>query len=233
MAVSVKRFVNILLCLAVVLSFCRAAPAAAGHEAGIRFDVGVPRGDFADNAEDPGFGLAGHYAYAVNPVFSFGIGGNFLIYGSESRTEALPLVEDFEVTTDNNIAGLFLLAQCNLVPGPVTPYVEGRFGGHYLWTDSKLEDTDWIDADEVATTVNFDDFALLYGLGGGLRIGLGKGDLGEPTVHLDLKAMMMRGGEAEYLTEGDIDIVYDRPVFRPSLTRTDLLHFELGLIFGF
>jgi len=56
--------------------------AAAGHEAGIRFDVGVPQGDFSDNAEDPGFGLAGHYAYAVNPVFSFGIGGNFLIYGS-------------------------------------------------------------------------------------------------------------------------------------------------------
>ena len=76
-----RSFVR-LACLLLGCSCCGVGSAAAGHEAGIRFEVGVPQGDFSDNAEDPGFGLAGHYAYPVNPVFSFGIGGNFLIYGS-------------------------------------------------------------------------------------------------------------------------------------------------------
>ncbi len=86
-----------------------------------------------------------------------------MIYGSETTTYSLPLVEDFDLTTDNNLAGAFLYAQWRPLSGAVQPYVEGRVGMNYLWTDSKLEDEDWWDDDDVARKTNYDDFARLLG----------------------------------------------------------------------
>ena len=225
------RLLPLVLILAGILCV---SPVAAQHQVGLHFDVGVPAGEFADNAEDPGFGGSLHYAYAANSRLSFGMGSHFLIYGSESRTMSLPLVQDFEVKTSNNIAGIFLLSQFNLMTGPVTPYLEGRFGGQYLWTESKLVDVDWFEDDDIAAEVNYDDFALQYGIGGGFRIRISDGGgRGDPSVMIDVKFMFMNGGEAEYLTEGDIDIVADNAILRPSETETDLTHFELGVVLEF
>ncbi len=136
--------------------------------------------------------------------------------------------------TNNNIAGFCLIAQANLIDGPVTPYVEGRWGGLYLWTQSQLEDADWIDDDDISETVNYDDFTSQFGYGGGLRFELSKGRGGDnPRVLLDLKVMMMHGGEAEYLTEDGIELVNDRAVFDPKRSETDLMHYELGVVIGF
>ena len=210
-------------------------PAAAQHEAGIRLELAAPTGDFGDAVEDPGFGIIAHYAYAVNSRFSLGLGADYVIYGSESRTESLPLVRDFEVETSNNIAGFYLLGQLNLATGgSVIPYLEGRFGGHYLWTESKLKNAEWWDDDDVAETVNFDDFALQYGAGGGLKFRVSEGDgKDKPSIFVDAKVMLTRGGEAEYLTEGSITIDGNDTIFRPSESRTDLTRFELGVVLGF
>ena len=82
-----------------------------------------------------------------------------------SVTRAVP-VEDVDLTTTNNLAAFHLLMQLRAPGGPVRPYLEGRFGGQYLWTESKLEDQDFWDDDEVGKEVNYDDFALVYGGGG-------------------------------------------------------------------
>lgn len=211
-----------------------AAPLAAlaGHEAGARFDVGVPKGDFADNLEDPGFGLVGHYAWSPAPAFAVGAGLGYMIYGSETRVVELPLVEDVDLTTTNNLAAFHLLMQLRAPRGPVRPYLEGRFGGQYLWTESKLEDQGYWDDDEVGKEVNYDDFALVYGGGGGLLIGLRSPrptDRKPWALDLDLKALWLSGEKARYLTEGGIVLVGDRPVFHPSESETDLLHVEVGV----
>jgi len=211
-----------------------AAPltALAGHEAGARFDVGVPKGDFADNLEDPGFGLVGHYAWSPAPAFAVGAGLGYMIYGSETRVVELPLVEDVDLTTTNNLAAFHLLMQLRAPHGPVRPYLEGRFGGQYLWTESKLEDQGRWDDDEVGKEVNYDDFALVYGGGGGLLIGLRSPrptDRKPWALDLDVKALWLIGEKARYLTEGGIVLVDDRPVFSPSESETDLLHVEVGV----
>lgn len=78
---------RLLLILTLIVVPCAAL---AGHEAGARIDVGVPKGDFADNLEGPGFGLAGHYAWSPAPAFAVGFGLGYLIYGSETRVIELP-----------------------------------------------------------------------------------------------------------------------------------------------
>lgn len=219
--------------LTLALALAAAAPALAGREAGIRFAVGVPQGDFADNAEDPGLGIAGHFALGVSPTVAIGVGADFLIYGSTSRAASLPLVEDFEVVTDNNLAGLYLMARWDLAAGSVVPYVEGRFGGQYLWTETKIEDSDWWQTSEVANTVNLDDFAVQMGGGAGLRVAVAEGGHGDPSVHLDFKALFMRGGEAEYLTEEGLAEDGGTPLLIASRSRTDLLRLEIGAVLGF
>ncbi|MBU2501192.1 outer membrane beta-barrel protein [bacterium] len=212
-----------------------AATANAQHEAGIRLELAAPTGEFGDTVDDPGFGIIAHYAYAMNSRLSLGLGADYVIYGSETRRETLPLVDDFEIETSNNIAGFFLLGQFNLVAhGGVVPYLEGRFGGQYLWTESKLVDADWWDDDDVAEQVNFDDFTLQYGIGGGLKFRVSEGNgKDKPTVFIDAKVMFGQGGEAEYLTEGSIIVDGSTTIFRPSKSQTDLTRFELGAVLTF
>jgi hypothetical protein len=45
--------------------------------------------------------------------------------------------------------------------GKLKPYIEGRFGGAYYWTETKLEDEDWNNDSEIAAKTNYDDFALI------------------------------------------------------------------------
>ena len=85
-------------------------------------------------------------------------------------------MEDFDLTTTNNLAGGFLFAQWRPLTGAVQPYAEVRVGINYLWTESKLEDQDWWDGDEVGRKTNYDDFATFCGGGGGLLIRLSEGD---------------------------------------------------------
>lgn len=89
--------------------------------------------------------------------------------------------------------------------------------------------------DEVARKTNDDDFATYWGGGGGLLIPLVTADRAENRrgVFLDLKATYQRGAEAEFLTEGDITIVGDVPVFNPSQSRTDMASYQLGVVVTF
>ena len=169
------------------------------------------------------------------PAFTVGFGLNAMMYGSETREYELPLVEDFELNTNNNLAGGFVFAQWRPFTGAVQPYVEARAGINYLWTESKLEDEDWWDDDEVARETNYDDWATYYGGGGGLQIRLSDGNRAEnrPGVLLDLKVVHTRGAEAEYLTEGDIALVNDVPVFDVSESETDLTTYQVGVVLTF
>jgi hypothetical protein len=220
--------------LAAVLA---AAPALAGHEGGIRFEVGAPQGAFDANVDRLGYGVVLDYAYQGDGPLALGLGGDLLIYGHETVVMSLPLVEDFEYVTDNNIASLFLLARLHGGDGRVIPYLEGRFGGGYIWTETKLTDEDWWDDDVVARQTNYDDVMLIWGGGGGLKIQLHGGDPDDPespAVLLDMRIVYRQGARAEYLTEGAIRVdESQRVLIRPSASETDLLHYEMGVAFRF
>jgi len=208
---------------------------ALDHEGGTRFIVGAPTGEFGDAVDNEGFGIELHYGLRPEPSWTFGFGLNAMIYGSETREYSLPLVEDFELNTDNYLAGCFFFAQWRPLTGAVQPYVEARAGINYLWTESKLQDEDWWDDDEVARETNYDDFAQYWGGGGGLLIRLSEGNPADnkPGVFLDLKVTYLQGTEAEYLTEGDITLVNDAPVFKASQSETDLTTYALGVVLTF
>ncbi|MBK8167938.1 MAG: hypothetical protein IPK64_18490 [bacterium] len=208
---------------------------AVETEAGVRFVVGAPVGEFGDAVDNEGFGLDGHLGLRLRPSLTVGLGLQAMIYGSETRSYRLPLVEEFDLNTSNYLAGSFLFAQWRPLTGAVQPYVEARVGFNYLWTESKLEDQDWWDDDEVARKTNYDDFATYWGGGGGLLIRLVTADRAESRhgVFLDLKATYQQGAEAEYLTEGDITFVGDVPVFSPSQSRTDMASYQLGVVVTF
>ncbi len=208
---------------------------ALEQEGGGGFIVGVPTGEFGDAVENEGFGVELHYGLRPQPTLTFGLGFNYMIYGSETSTHSLPLVEDFDLTTNNNLAGGFLFAQWRPLMGPVQPYAEARVGINYLWTESKLEDEDWWDDDEVGRETNYDDFAPVWSYGGGLLIRLSEGDYVKetPGVFLDLKVTYLNGSEAKYLTEGDITVVGNTPVYNVSQSETDLTTYELGVVLTF
>ena len=230
------KTLNIVVLMALLGLLATASVAVAlEQEGGLHFVVGAPAGEFGDTVKDPGFGLALHYGLRPQPALTFGIGLDILIYGSETRPIRLPLVDDFDISTTNNLADGFLFAQWRPLTGALQPYAEARFGVHYLWTESVLEDQDWWDDGEVARETNYEDSTSFWGAGGGLLIRLREGgDYGvSPGVFLDLKATYLQGGEAEYLAEGDIDIVNDVPVYNPSKSETSLVLYELGIVMTF
>lgn len=234
-----KRMIRGLALIAILIaSIAQIAQTAHAEgieqEAGFRFLVGVPAGDFHDNVEDPGFGIGGNYGLRPVPSLSLGVGGDVMIYGSESRNMELPLVDDFELTTNNNLADFFCYAQYRPLQGKVQPYGEARFGYRYLWTESHLEDDDWW-GDEVADETNYDDFTPVWAVGGGMMVQVyePQRDSRKPAVWVDFKVMYGDGGKAEYLTEGAIELVDDQPVYSASESETNLTTWEVGVTLTF
>ncbi len=215
-----------------------AAPIAlAGSVGSVHFEIASPAGEFDDNVENIGLGVNVDYVYDGGGLFALGVGGDLIIYGHETTTLSLPLVEDFEYITDNNIASMFLIARLRGGNGRVVPYLEGRFGGSYIWTETKLGDEDWWDDATIARETNFDDFALIWGGGGGLQIMLSKADPRDAEsrdVMLDMKVLYRHGAKATYLTEGAITVEDDGRVrIKASESETDLVQFMLGVAIGF
>ena len=221
------------LILIPLMMLMAAGAGAVEMEAGGRILVANPVGDFGDATDNLGAGLEGHWGVRPNPYVTIGLGANVMTYGCEERDYDLPLVDDFEMETTNNMAGGFLFAQVRPMQGVLQPYVEGRVGFNYIWTESSLQDDDWWDSSEVGRETNFDDFAGYVAGGGGLLFQLKEGGGGKKGIFLDLKMIYQKGSKAEYLTEGDVEIVDNRPVYNVSRSETDLINYQLGVTVTF
>ncbi len=208
---------------------------AIEQEGGLQFIVAEPQGAFGDAIDGAGYGLDAHYGVRVRQGITVGLGLHGMIYGSESTHQELPLVDGFDLTTTNNLAGGYLFARVQPLSGAVQPYGEARLGLNYLWTESKLEDDGWWHDDEIAHKTNYDDTAAFSSVGAGLLIRLRDGDHGakKPGVYLDLGATYQHGAKAKYLTEGDIALVDDRPVFSPTESATSMWSYAAGAVVTF
>ena len=192
------------------------------------FLIGSPQGEFKTNVENLGYGLELHgtlWKPSKERPITFGLNVSYLIYGlkTDRRPFSLTIPEvGVDVTRTNSLASMHLLFQVNPFAGTVQPYIEGLFGGAYIFTTTEIK----------SDYNNYDDFTWSYGGGAGLLIQLSR-ELGDvSTLYLDLKARYLYGTEAQYLTETGIVInpANSQVYYYPKKSKTDLVTFHIGVI---
>lgn len=223
-----------ILFIVAFLTFINANSALA-QAGGLNIMLGFPAGEFKENVIRTGFGLSGHFLLlAPTPERPFGIGLNvgYLNYGQETRREPFSLtIPDVTVDVErsNNLVNFHALFQLGFGSGSVRPFVEGLFGGSYIFTETTIRSRG---TEEVASSNNFDDFAWSYGGGGGILILLHSGEQGDDlgSFFLDIKARYLFGSEAEYLKEGSVIVSNGRVTYQVSRSKTDLITAHVGVV---
>ncbi|NWF90357.1 MAG: hypothetical protein HXY50_12965 [Ignavibacteriaceae bacterium] len=224
------RFV-LVFTIVVLLGFNKSFAQAGG----LNFTLGFPMGEFKEELDRMGFGLSGHFLFlapTANRPFGFGLNIGYLNYGQESRREpfssTIPDVT-VDVERSNNLVNFHVLFQLGFGSGPIRPFVEGLFGGSYIFTETTIRSRG---SEEVASSNNFDDFAWNYGAGGGFLILLHTEEEGSDfgSLFLDLKARYLFGSEAEYLKEGSVIISNGHVTYQVSKSKTDLLTVHAGVV---
>ena len=226
------RFIAIsaLCCGLAAVSFAQDGP-----EFDIDLALGLPQGEFSEHVTNPGFGgtLFGGIGLGGTPLV-VGLTGTFLVYGIERRRVPFSLtVPDVtvEVETRNNIFSGHLVLRLRLPQSRVKPYLDGLLGFNYLYTRTTVEDDRGTEDERIASTRNFDDAALSYGVGAGLKIRVHRSE--EGTIRVGLGFRYLVGGSAEYLTEGAIMRTGETLTFDTERSATDLLVPHLGFALEF
>lgn len=229
-----------------------ALPAAAQHTTvSIAGTGGLPQGDFGDRLDRAGFGVNAAALYGVGPV-SVGLEAGMLTYDRSAR--ALPPILTgssaslAEVRSASRIGHLHAVVRLQLPEGPVQPYVDGIFGVQRFSSHTDLNRTVLLVSDGVlfgpdagvveyeqrVSTLESEDFALSYGVGGGLLLRVASGyDDGRPfEAFLDLGARYVFGDRATYQLAGT-DPQTGEPVVGRARSTTDMLRPQIGLVVRF
>ena len=226
-----KTRILIIVAILSVITFNKILAQAGG----LNIMLGFPMGEFKEEIDRLGYGLSGHFLFlapTVNRPFGIGLNVGYLNYGQETRREPFSLtIPDVTVDVErsNNLVNFHVLFQLGFGSGSVRPFVEGLFGGSYIFTETTIRSRG---AEEVASSNNFDDFAWSYGAGGGLLILLSSGEEGEDfgSIFLDLKARYLFGSEAEYLKEGSVIVSGGNVTYQVTKSKTDLLTVHAGVV---
>ncbi|MEM6783238.1 MAG: hypothetical protein AAF624_05820 [Bacteroidota bacterium] len=247
---SVRAAAGGALLVALALLVCVPASQAQTRTLNLRFEGGVPLGDFQERVEDIGFGLAGQLLFQPEDVpLAFGFEGSFLTYGRQVNSVPVNFagsgVSVADQITHNNIASLGLVLRIQPNGGAVQPYIEGFGGYNYLHTRVSLDqavvanNNNGFGGNPVVVNRNsgntvVDDFAFTYGGGGGLllRVFDGLDDGNHVTAYLDFGARYLLGEEAEYLVEAD-DADAANTAQNPVRTTVDVIRPYFGLSFRF
>jgi hypothetical protein len=207
---------------------------------GLDFITSFPRGEFSNNLNANGYGVAGHGLYGI-PRAPLGIGLEFvyLNYGSQERRDQLsPTIPDatVKVRTSNNIFASHLLLRLQPYRGSVQPYADGLLGFKYLYTRTSVKGS-W-GTGSIASSTNHDDWTLSYGAGGGVQILLyqerpQRQKKRPRCILLDGRLRYMRGSPADYLIPGAIHWKDGQAIYDIRRSRTDMLWTQLGVTFRF
>jgi hypothetical protein len=235
---------KIIVPLALAALICGTASAQSQRgrfQVGIAFEPFFPQGEFRDAMDRIGWGGSLDAFYRI-PGSALLIGTTlaYHVYGHDSRWEPLSWsIPDVmvKVSTTNAVArGHFLL---RLQPqfGSARPYIEGLVGVLHLTTDTRVyDDYDYGD-NEIASTNQLNSTVLSYGMGGGLVLNLSRRPRANPNrgfaVLLDIGVRYLRGGTADYLTPGDIEIQGGTVSYFVNRSRTDILIPRIGVTFAF
>ncbi len=237
-----SRFPALVLVLAAAApAVLHAQPEAARKEptriqGGLGVLAGVPLGEFG-NIETAG-GVSGHFAVVLgDSVVSVGVEAAGLIYGSESRkvplSSAIPDLPGVVVTvnTDNEMILVHGRVRAQPRRGRWRPYIDGLFGFTRIYTTTSIEeaDCDAFSCTSGISAMNQGDFVPSFGGGAGVMVGFGSPP---HLAKLDVSVRYLRGGEADYLTEGAIRREGGQAFADISRSRTDMVLVYIGVAFG-
>ncbi len=203
------------------------------NDADLNIFVGSPQGDFQDNLDRTAIGINGSVAFAVpsSPI-QLGMEIGVMTYGIDSRRESFnPNIPEVtvKVDTDYDILTGHMFLRYEAPLAIVRPYIDGLFGFNYLFTETKISDRR--SNEEIASDTNFDDWAMSYGVGGGIKIKVY--DTIANKIYVNLKTRYLKGSEASYLQPGSITVSDGKLIFDESTSNTDMLSFHLGATFKF
>lgn len=209
-------------------------------QAGIGILGALPMGEFATRVPDGAGGVLGHLDVGVGrSMVSFGGEIGWLNYGDEDRkVSAASLIvpgarsETAKVNTSNSIFTAHGRVRVQPRRGRWRPYVDGLVGFMDLYTKSHVDGGTLcvqycIDIGPSETHSR--DFVASYGGGGGIMIGF---SARERAPRLDLSVRYLKGGTAEYLTEGAVREEGDRLILDFSRSSTNMVMVYIGVAFG-
>ena len=110
-------------------------------------------------------------------------------------------------------------------------YTYSLFGFKYFFTETSINDEHHGDDYAIASSTNFDDAALSYGVGGGIDIKIHRGH--RKSVFINVGARYLFGSEAQYLKEGSIERRNGQVFFTTERSETDILITQLGMTMKF
>jgi opacity protein-like surface antigen len=209
----------------------QAADADVPFRIGGNVIIGLPVGEFRDNVDHIGSGLSGYVTVGVLdlPVHVGGSVG-YMTQGSENIGEIRlgPYIADM-ITRNNVLLGHLLLRVQGTGAG-VRPYFDALVGAKRLYTTTEIRvgfNVPDIDMDR-------DDWAISYGLGGGLSFEVYESTGREATgkrdyrVRVDVGALYLMGGKADYVDIDSVELINERIWFNTISSRTDLVTINIG-----
>jgi len=218
-----------------------AAAKRGGFQVGISFEPFFPQGEFHEVMDRIGWGGSLDAFYQIpNSDLLIGTAFAYHVYGWDTRWEPLSVyIPDVQVkvSTTNAVARGHLLLRLQPTWGATRPYIEGLLGLQHLTTDTRVYDDYDYEDDRIASTNQLRSTVLSYGMGGGLVINLSRSRRVEGrrrfAVLLDMGIRYLRGGTADYLIPGDIEISGNSVTYFINRSRTDILTPKIGVSFAF
>lgn len=221
------------ICVFIVIFIISLSSFSNAQQAGINLSLAILQGEFADQVDNLGYGFSGEFMLlSPKPRSPIGLGLNisYYIYGNESRSEPMYNIPEVFVRVDrtNNLVNFHVVFEIGLPTGRIRPYVQGLFGGEYLFTETSVKNES--NQDPFASSTNYDDWAWSYGVGGGISILLSGDSVTEiGAIYLDLKGRYLFSSEAVYLKEGSVEVDRQQVRYYPSVSKTDLISIHAGV----
>lgn len=205
-------------------------------QSGINFTISLPQNEFKKHLDATGLGGTGYFLVKMpNAPLYAGASLGIVVYGSDTREEPfneyIPEVI-VDVTTRNYILMCHFILRAQPAEGIFRPYLDGLFGFNYIWTETGVYDQQSINY-EIASTVNIDDTAVSYGIGGGVMFCVHDRQEHPFATFIDFGIRYLKGGKAEYLQRGSIMHVDGYAVYDVDYSNTDLLTLHMGVSFTF
>ncbi len=236
-----KRWIITLVMASLMSASALAADKQGGFQVGISFEPFFPQGEFHDVLDRIGWGGSLDAFYKIpNSNLMIGTALAYHVYGCDTRWEPfnayIPEVL-VKVRTTNAVVRGHLLLRLQPSLGAMRPYIEGLVGLQHLTTDTRVYD-DYDYDDSIASTNQLRSTVLSYGFGGGLVLNLSS-HLPRPdrkrrfSVLLDIGIRYLRGGTADYLVPGDMEISGGTVNYFINHSRTDILTPRIGVSFAF
>ncbi len=192
-----------------------------------------PKGEFGTQLDTQGFGANVGALFRLDKEGLFSIRGDLggMQYGRETLyVPYLPITGrvSIDVETTNSVIWGSIGPQITVPAGPVQPYINAAVGFMDFVTSTSVRGSD--SNYEYASTNNADDVTSAWIFGGGVYVPIGT----QKEWKLHLGARYFYGGEATYLTEGDIRDNPDGSVtLSPRFSKTDQVTWQAGVSYTF